>query len=187
MYLSKNQVEIIDKKLKTYIFKIPTLTMYDDLLKIPDKNALLKYAKIFYKQTILKDMNFAIIFMGIDGFGLINNDISHDGGDFLLKEIVSKIKTNLVENKELIFRFGGEEFLILLPGYNNKSALEKAENIRKMVEDFEITYKGYPPIKCTLSIGVSVTDKTNISWEDFLINAELAEKKAKANGKNQVV
>ncbi|MFC1532444.1 GGDEF domain-containing protein [Thermodesulfobacteriota bacterium] len=85
-----------------------------------------------------------------------------------------------------LFRYGGEKFVVLLPGASKKRGVEKAEEIRKTVERLETNYNG-TLIKCTLSLGVCcVKGGDDISWGDLLSSTQKAEKN-KEQGRNVVV
>jgi polar amino acid transport system substrate-binding protein len=107
-------------------FKVKKIANYDKLTQIYNRNALSKYLK-----ELLKNRG-SIIFFDIDHFKNINDTYGHEKGDFVLKELAKIIKENLRKN-DIFGRWGGEEFLILLPNTSYEETLKVAEKLRKII------------------------------------------------------
>lgn len=141
----------------------------------------------YYKDTITKVMEqnaCAIIMCDIDHFKRVNDTYGHNAGDAVLVH-VSEYLQNSISGEGEVIRWGGEEFILLLPKTNLASALEHAENLRKKVENSVCTFEG-TDIKVTMSFGVKELEK-ELSAD---MNVELADEKlykAKTGGRNQVV
>ena len=88
---------------------------------------------------------------------------------------------------DLISRYGGEEFAILLPETNLPQAVESAERLRASAASTPIGVTPQQDIHLTISIGVAVADATDTSLEKLLIKADTALYKAKQNGRNKVI
>lgn len=128
------------------------------------------------------DLSVAII--DIDFFKKVNDTHGHICGDYILKEVSYLILENF-RKTDIIFRYGGEEFVALL----TETTLEKAkiplERLRKSVEEYPFNFKG-TDIKITISGGATeIGDVENAS--EFLDNADKALYMAKENGRNQIV
>lgn len=128
------------------------------------------------------DLSVAII--DIDFFKKVNDTHGHICGDYILKEVAYLILENF-RKTDIIFRYGGEEFVALL----TETTLEKAkiplERLRKSVEEYPFNFKGND-IKITISGGATeIVDVENAS--EFLDNADKALYMAKENGRNQIV
>lgn len=128
------------------------------------------------------DLSVAII--DIDFFKKVNDTHGHICGDYILKEVAYLILENF-RKTDIIFRYGGEEFVALL----TETTLEKAkiplERLRKSVEEYPFNFKG-TDIKITISGGATeIRDVENAS--EFLDNADKALYMAKENGRNQIV
>lgn len=124
---------------------------------------------------------FSIIMFDIDGFKQINDQYGHKMGDVILQEIAAVAKGVLRETDKL-FRWGGDEFIILLQETQIKNAFKVAEKVRKKIEayDFEIENDNL-----TISLGVGEY-MLGDSIDQFLSYVDNALLKAKANGKNRV-
>jgi len=126
----------------------------------------------------------SLMFIDIDNFKHINDTYGHIAGDIVLKKIAQIIKSS-IRKSDYAFRYGGEEFLVVLPFTSKDEALLVAEKIRKKIEKTVIKYNKHL-LKITVSIGVSEYDPHKTLKE----NLEIVDKKlyeAKRSGKNKVV
>ena len=134
-----------------------------------------------YKKT---KNNFSIILADIDHFKYINDTFGHNFGDQVLKS-VSKNLLATVQDKGIVSRWGGEEFLILLPETNILPAKKLAENIRQSIQNEIIIYDD-SPVSVTLTLGVTV-NKDLETIDDTIRNSDNALYSGKNNGRNCVV
>lgn len=127
------------------------------------------------------------LLIDIDNFKSINDNYGHYAGDKVIKAFAF-LSESEVGNKGIVGRWGGEEFLILLPDLSTKEAIEVAESIRIAFQERVCRY-GNLEIKATISIGVSTdcTPKTTQQFEQLLKQADENMYIAKHNGKNRVV
>lgn len=137
-------------------------------------------AQILRRGTLL-----GILMCDLDYFKSVNDKYGHDVGDFVLKELGQILAGNL-RKSDLIVRFGGEEFLVLLLDIKEGEAERVAEKLRRAVELYDFkTPKGI--LKKTISIGVSEFPlDTSAIWEAIKF-ADIALYKAKEGGRNKVV
>ncbi len=127
------------------------------------------------------DLSIAII--DIDFFKKINDSYGHMCGDFILREVAYIILENF-RKTDIVFRYGGEEFVVILTETNAENAFVPLERLRKSIENYKFKYNGIL-INLTVSIGIS---SNNTETADiFLDNADKALYKAKENGRNQSV
>ena len=112
----------------------------------------------------------------IDYFKNVNDTYGHDVGDLVLKELCSVIE-NLIRETDIFGRWGGEEFLLILPKTNKDEAISMATRIKNIIEEHKFDY--IPQI--TVSIGVSVYNESII-----LKDVDYALYKAKSTGRNRV-
>lgn len=131
------------------------------------------------------DHVFSILMIDIDRFKDVNDYHGHIAGDLILKELTRRVK-NIIRKTDLIFRYGGEEFVILLPGTSLDGAQEVAEKIRKTAEVIKFLYKG-SPISIRLSIGVTQVLSNDRSSSDVFDRVDAALYRAKSEGRNRVV
>lgn len=125
-------------------------------------------------------LTFSIILLDIDNFKLVNDTYGHQVGDSLLQEIAHILKTN-VRLEDAVGRWGGEEFLLLLPSSDLTSATMLAEKLRGLIEATVFLYVGH----CTASFGVSSYHEKDHE-KDMIARADAALYRAKSNGRNWV-
>lgn len=125
----------------------------------------------------------ALLLLDADYFKSVNDQFGHDIGDQVLIKL-AKIMIGECRRTDIVCRYGGEEFVILLPDANEKIAFNRAEKIRlryqKEVSEFLKT-------PSTISIGIAMWDKNLETLEEFTKAADKAMYQAKENGRNQVV
>lgn len=125
------------------------------------------------------------LMMDVDHFKRINDSFGHDAGDAVLREVGATLKGSSREGA-LAFRFGGEEFLLLLPGLSLDQAYERAEEVRGRIAAMRIEHEGKDLGTITASFGVSSTPE--VCGADKLVQtADAALLRAKAAGRNRVV
>jgi len=125
----------------------------------------------------------SMIVLDIDHFKKINDSYGHYTGDRILK-IVTQCTNKSIRGTDILFRYGGEEFVVLLPNTDDKGAYRLAQRIRRNIEKAECDYNG-EIIKLTISAGIaSLAEKD--SSHDLFIKADTALYVAKANGRNLV-
>jgi len=127
----------------------------------------------------------SIIIADIDHFKRVNDTLGHAAGDEVLKEVARRLKADL-RPYDLVGRYGGEEFLIILPGCNLANGARRADDIRKLVAQQPITTpKG--TTSPTISMGVTATDASRYCTPaEFLHEADVSLYTAKKNGRNRV-
>jgi diguanylate cyclase (GGDEF)-like protein len=146
----------------------------DPLTKVLNRGAI---EDILKKK--LKDSNGSVILFDIDYFKKINDNYGHNKGDEVLKELAKIVKSTL-RKTDYIGRWGGEEFVILLPEVEFEDALKVAEKIRNKIEKSNIG-----GLNVTVSLGVSSFKKGD-NLQLVIKKADDALYSAKENGRNQV-
>lgn len=128
--------------------------------------------------------NFSILFCDIDHFKIVNDVNGHLAGDVILTEI-AKIIEEVVVKKGMAFRYGGEEFIVLIENSLPNEAFDIAEVIRRRVAKsrFLLDHSGYLPV--TISIGISSYPINALDVENLVEKADSAMYFAKQNGRNQ--
>jgi diguanylate cyclase (GGDEF)-like protein len=125
------------------------------------------------------------VMMDVDHFKRINDSFGHDAGDAVLREVGATLKGSSREGA-LAFRFGGEEFLLLLPGLTLDQARERAEEVRGHIAAMRIEHEGKDLGPITASFGVSSTPEV-CGTDKIVQTADAALLRAKAAGRNRVV
>lgn len=133
------------------------------------------------------NMVFSFAIFDIDDFKLFNDTEGHLAGDIVLKE-VAQISRNSLRADDVICRFGGEEFAILMPQTNKEEAFVVAERIRNNIKNL-VTYKWerFPYKHLTISMGISSYPVDGNNIEEIIKNADEALYKAKAEGKDRTI
>ncbi|GAB6046053.1 hypothetical protein JCM11957_16520 [Caminibacter profundus] len=119
----------------------------------------------------------SILFFDVDFFKKVNDNYGHEFGDFVLSEIGKTLK-NIFRKSDIVGRWGGEEFIVVLPETSFEDAKKVAKKLRKTIENYD--FKGK---KFTISVGVS---EYNGNLEESLKKADIALYQAKKSGRNQV-
>jgi diguanylate cyclase (GGDEF)-like protein len=122
----------------------------------------------------------SVIVLDLDGFKRVNDTYGHERGDAVLRDAAYEIRKSL-RSFELVYRIGGEEFLVLLPGVDLDAALEIAERVRHAVE---ISRPG--ELDLTLSAGVAAAAGGDIRYDELFRAADAAMLIAKRSGRNRV-
>ncbi len=138
-----------------------------------------------YEAYALSEDNCNVIMCDIDFFKKVNDTYGHNAGDMVLEHVAWTLRRNLLLCKGDVFRWGGEEFIILISGESYEKTVERAERMRKAVMESVCNYNG-TQIKVTMSFGVCVLDKKATPEENIKVADERLYE-AKATGRNKVV
>ena len=131
--------------------------------------------------------SFALLMLDIDWFKRVNDDHGHSGGDRVLREIALLLRSNM-RQVDIVTRYGGEEFALLLPGTTEQEALLAAERLRKTVEETTIRLDSGQRVKLTVSIGAALYPDHANTRDELLDRADrVALYRAKRDGRNRVV
>ncbi|MEB3311453.1 MAG: EAL domain-containing protein [Snowella sp.] len=157
--------------------------LHDPLTNLPNRTLLMERIELALKRAKrVKNYNFALLFLDLDRFKIINDSLGHLVGDQLLIHVANKLKSYLRET-DLVARLGGDEFVILLEDIaNTKQASQVAERILNdcqlpfMVGDYEMSIN--------TSIGLVVASQDYEKASDLLRDADIAMYKAKIPGGN---
>jgi diguanylate cyclase (GGDEF)-like protein len=129
--------------------------------------------------------SFAFLIMDVDDFKKINDTYGHDVGDRVLRVVAQTTRRHL-RKIDLLFRYGGEEFIVLLPGAKQDSAKRTAERIREVISKAEQALHGGSRVKVTVSIGGCIYPDSAQNEEQLFRMADRALYEAKEGGKNKV-
>jgi diguanylate cyclase (GGDEF)-like protein len=137
-------------------------------------------------RSVRKKIPFSVLLIDIDHFKKFNDTYGHAGGDLLLVGFADKLRS-AIRQMDSAFRFGGEEFVVLLPETTGQDARIPAERFRRLIADsrFLMPPEGHP-VWITISIGIA-GHRTGDTLDDVIRHADLAMYAAKNGGRNQVV
>ncbi len=159
--------------------KLSITANYDFLTNLYNRRYFFNRINDFIK----KYKNYVIAMIDIDNFKMINDTYGHDIGDIVLKHLATTLKNN-TKGSDIVARFGGEEFCIVLSNVNEKNAVSFFVKLQNLISKEKVTIKN-DTIKYTISIGITIKDKKE-DIEVLLKEADEALYKAKNNGKNRV-
>ena len=153
----------------------------DPLTGLLNRHALVPRFLEISHQARLTGQPVSLVLCDVDGFKQINDEHGHDRGDAVLRDIAYELRKRL-RSFELVYRLGGEEFLIVLPGIGPRAGQEVAERLRAGVQQARPT--GIP---ITISLGVSTASGADVDYETLFKAADEALYEAKRRGRNQVI
>lgn len=157
----------------------------DSLTQIFNRAATTRHLEESFKKAKLTETNLSLIVFDLDHFKVINDSFGHPAGDYVLREVASIVKNQLIRSGDTFGRYGGEEFVVILYGSPLQRACDVAERIRTTIEkhNFEFAKKKLP---VTVSLGVSCLDATIASPEALFEKADQATYQSKRGGRNRV-
>lgn len=168
--------------------KLNVLVDIDPLTQIANRRSFQHRIENTHLMTLRYNHPYSIIICDIDNFKLYNDTYGHQQGDYVLISVANTMKSSIRRTDE-IFRWGGEEFIVILPEQNHTDALKVAENLRASVHNLGLKHQKSDLQIVTISCGVAsfYPWKTKvIGWEYVIKQADDALYKAKLGKKNCV-
>lgn len=160
-------------------------SLRDAMTGLNNRRFLEEYVDTLIASARRRKIQIAILLLDLDYFKVVNDTYGHDAGDVVLKSLAGVLR-NSVRASDMVIRFGGEEFLIVLQETEAVNALKVAENIRATVADMKIQVGG-AVLQKTISIGVAMfPDDSETFWQTVKF-ADVALYRAKDDGRNRVV
>lgn len=178
-YRIKNQLEF-----QIAIRKAEKLSTTDQLTQLPNRRAFDNFMDEYYERGLVEGVSIALIMMDIDYFKRFNDTYGHDVGDEVLKLVGKTIKSAIKRKSDFVFRWGGEEFIVLLYSADAPLAYEVAEHIRTAVEKTPLNLPGINE-QITISLGIMAGNPKKISAAQYEEFADMALYEAKNAGRNR--
>lgn len=169
--------------------EIEQLAYYDPLTNLPNRRLL--FDRITKSLALAKQTGYygAVLFIDLDRFKTLNDARGHDVGDILLQKVALRLK-NAISQKETVGRFGGDEFIVLLPelSQNKDTAVNSSITIAEKIRDELSTpfFIEEDELNISVSIGITMFPKHNETLKDLLKQADTAMYKSKAKGRNLI-
>ena len=174
------ELELAQKELINMVNKDPMTGLYNRRYFNEVANSLLKITK-------REGKDLSVLMLDIDKFKEVNDTYGHLVGDAILKEL-ALMMMHLTRESDIIVRFGGEEFIILLPNTDEKGAVAIAKKIRENIAMTELQIEGNKSIKITVSIGVATCYcDADTDIDQIVHRVDVAMYDAKKSGRNKVV
>ncbi|NJO55815.1 MAG: diguanylate cyclase [Rhodospirillales bacterium] len=177
-----------NKQLEDAVTQLQAIAATDPLTGLANRRAIDLALEQLYTQCYRYNRDLACIMIDIDGFKQYNDALGHQCGDQLLIQLARVLEANC-RRADVAGRFGGDEFIVLLPETDSSTARLVAKRI---AEQFElgwdaVRHKGGPPVRCSLSMGLACLRLAGASAaEQLLMQADQALYYAKSTGKGRL-
>ena len=171
-----------EKKLEA---RLKRLASYDDLTGIYNRREGRKRLKSLCKDAVRKSRPLSVMLIDLDNFKFINDTYGHDTGDLILKNAADCF-TECSRENDVVCRYGGEEFLVVLPETSKEDAINIANRFREALSASSLQMTSAESLSVTASFGISELDLDFTDRELMLKQADMALYRAKDQGKNRV-
>lgn len=176
----EKKVAMRTRELKQLTLELEAISLTDSLTSLPNRRAFGQRINIEWQRTLRYATPLTIMMLDVDHFKRFNDDFGHQTGDDVLIQ-VAQLLANAVRTTDFASRYGGEEFIVILPN----STLEEAMPIAQRICN-EIAQYAWPQRQVTVSIGVA-TYHGQEEIQELIAQADMALYQAKAEGRNRVV
>lgn len=179
--LANQQFEL--KRLNSQLFRQARI---DGLTQVGNRLKMREDLNLLVARVAEQGESFCAVMCDVDHFKLYNDEYGHLQGDEVLKQVASTLVQGCRPNDE-VYRYGGEEFLLVMPEQSIETACAIAERHRARIEQLAIPNIGSPATTVTISAGVAAMTTTRPSIKEWLEDADGALYRAKQLGRNRVV
>jgi diguanylate cyclase (GGDEF)-like protein len=174
------------------------LAAFDELTRIYNRKFLLESLEIEISQAIKSAGKVSIVFIDLDYFKSVNDTFGHQAGDYVLRE-AAKVLKDKIRDFDILGRYGGEEFLVILPGADEENAIEVASRMRVAIETHPFLIDPQKSLEAatttpvliehrqTISLGVAWLREGSATPDSILADADRSLYASKAAGRNTVV
>jgi diguanylate cyclase (GGDEF)-like protein len=170
---------------KALLFRqLETQSRTDGLTGVLRRQAFTDRMDEEFKRSAVFNTNFSVLMIDIDHFKSVNDQHGHPAGDAVLARIGKVLMESFYET-DVVGRYGGEEFIVLLPRSEFDGVMRKAEALRRRIESERIQ-TGFGPLQVTVSIGAARFPEAGRTPDDLIASADRALYRAKEGGRNRV-
>lgn len=185
LQLVANQIALSIANARLYA-KTRELSVRDELTGLYNRRHFLHVLQLEWKRASRFHHPLSLLMIDVDHFKKYNDTYGHKEGDGVLKHMGGLLVHTLRE-VDTLARFGGEEFVVILPDTDRNGALAVGEKLRKLVESEKFMLNAHNPIPVTISVGVANYPADVSVLEDLIDHADMALYDAKDQGRNRVV
>jgi len=157
----------------------------DLLTKLHNRSAIMATLETEIARSHRDQRSVGVALLDIDHFKKVNDTYGHFAGDAVLRETAARLKSSM-RAYDQVGRYGGEEFLVVLPNCDMEQAVQQADRMRIRLQESKILADAGVEIPVTASFGVTITDLSDRDPDVFIRVADEALYRAKANGRNRV-
>ena len=172
-------------RIRTLEIDVESAAKYDSLTRLLNRVSFFKTAQVLWDRSIRSKTPLAIVMMDCDLFKRVNDIHGHMAGDAVLRELAGILRS-FSRTSDIICRYGGEEFCVMLPGCNEEIAWDWADRIRRQCEAIPIKYAGVD-IYTTVSFGIAERTESTALVDHLVDRADQALLAAKEWGRNRSV
>lgn len=158
----------------------------DDMTGLYNRRYFDRHLGVMLGKAQNQDRDMAVMILDIDHFKAVNDTHGHDIGDAVLREFAVRLKRN-IRGVDLACRFGGEEFIVLMPDTDYRQAEAVAERVRESIADRLFEVGAGRALSVTVSAGVTLNEHAADTPESLIKRADVALYRAKREGRNRVV
>lgn len=166
--------------------ELSAMATHDALTGLFNRRELARLLEEEIRRADRYNRRLGVLWIDLDHFKLVNDRYGHAAGDTVLQS-VSQLLADSIRSMDAIGRYGGEEFVALLPEMDLEEARGSAERLRRLVQDSPLTIAGGERVRLTISVGVAVFPVHGTSAEQLCEAADRAMYRAKEAGRNQVM
>ena len=163
------------------------LSVTDGLTGLSNRHYLDNHLELLFRRARARGRTLSVCMTDIDSFKAVNDTYGHDAGDEVLREFAARVRAS-VRGADLACRFGGEEFVVIMPDTSAEDAATVAERLRQSIESKPFVIRGRNlALSLTASMGIASTAAGVETPEELMKQADQALYAAKHSGKNRVV
>ena len=161
------------------------LSNRDGLTNLHNRRYLEAHSTNYFNEAIANKQTLCVMMLDIDKFKLVNDNYGHGVGDIVLSS-VADIFTTITRESDIVVRYGGEEFIIILPNTSLENTQAVAEKIRAKIEETKMKYEDDKELLVTISLGISLLNSEDTDIESIITRADKALYESKNTGRNRV-
>ncbi len=174
-----------NEKLRNSVQATIEMAVTDGLTGLNNRRYFDSHLQGMFEKSVGRNKPISLVMCDIDHFKAVNDGHGHDAGDEVIREFAKRIR-KCIRNIDLACRYGGEEFVVVMPDTDVAMARLVAERIRVEVASHSFIVGGKTALPITVSLGVSCIEGENDSPEKLLKRADVALYNAKRSGRNRV-
>ena len=175
-----------NNRLRENLDQTMELAVIDALTGLNNRRYLDNHLKILFNRAATRERPLSVCLTDIDRFKHVNDTYGHDAGDEVLREFATRLRST-VRGADLACRYGGEEFVVVMPDTPMEMAASVAERLRFIIEDKPFVLRSGRELHLTASLGIATNTSSIETPEQLMRQADRAMYEAKSAGRNRVV
>ena len=194
--LERSEIRVLQTLANQAVIAIENAAAYEETKQLATTDAVTGVAnhrelEAYLERELVRAQkakeSLALVICDLDHFKEINDTVGHPAGDAVLRHLTKRILVPAVRPKDLVARYGGDEFVLVLRGADGRAALAVAERIRRAVASQAVLHDGKAVSNLSLSLGIAVFPRDGATREALVQAADQALYVAKRTGRNRVV